>query len=282
MVFLIVLAILFVIGIVIYVKWFKPIRMGNMICVTGGIKTGKSLLCVRQAKQLIFHQRVKVFLFNHLFRYLAYPFYGFRTNWKLKAKLPRPLLYSNIPLNVPYIPVTKELLERKEKPVQGSVCYICEASLVADSMTFQDKILNEELLLFNKLWGHASKGGYLIYDTQSIADNHYAVKRCLNSYIYIHHMVKIPFFCLMWLREDRYSDDKNGAQSVYTEDVEEKLLFHIVPKSTFYLYDRYCYSVLTDDKPYQDKEKKKPNSLKATFIVSFKNYLTLKKDGEKK
>lgn len=281
MVVFIVFLIFLVIGIVVYVKYFKPIRMGNMICVTGGIKTGKSLLCVRQAQQIVFIQRMKVWLFNNIIRYVAFPFYGFKYHWKLKERLPRPLLYSNVPLRIPYVPVTKALLERKEKPVQGSVCYICEASLVADSMTYQDRILNEELLLFNKLWGHASKGGYLIYDTQSISDNHYAVKRCLNSYIYIHHMVKVPFFCLLWLREDRYSDDNNGAQSVYTEDVDNQLLFHIVPKSTFKLYDRYCYSILTDDCPFQDKEIKKPKSLKAFDIVSFKNYLTLKR-GDKK
>lgn len=73
MVFLIVLAILLVIGIVVYIKWFKPIRMGNMICVTGGIKTGKSLLCVRQAKQLIFHQRVKVFFSTTFSVFLRFP-----------------------------------------------------------------------------------------------------------------------------------------------------------------------------------------------------------------
>lgn len=279
---LIIFTLIAVLALVIYFKYFKPVRMGNMLCVTGGIKTGKSLLCVWQARQIVRRQRFKVWLFNNVFRYLAYPFYAFRTKGKVKERLPRPLLYSNIPLNMPYVPITKEFLERKEKPVQGSVAYICEASLVADSMTYNDKLLNEELLLFNKLWGHASKGGYLIYDTQSISDNHYSVKRCLNSYLYIHHMKKAPFFCLMWLREDRYSDDKNGAQSVYSEDVEDKLLFHIVPKRAFRLYDRYCYSVLTDDKPFRDKEVKRPKTLKAKDIVSFKNYITLLKGDKDK
>lgn len=268
-----------VIWAVIYIKWFKKIRCGNMICITGGIKTGKSTLSVRQAIQLVGSQRRKTWLFNHVFRYILLPFYGPFTQWKIKPKKERPALYSNIPLKVDYIPITTDLLERKERPIYGSVAYICEASLVADSMTFKDPLLNEELLLFNKLWGHASKGGYLIYDTQSIQDNHYAVKRCLNSYIYIHHAVKGLFFIYMWLREERYSEDKTSVNT-YAEDIETTLKLHIVPKRTWRKFDAYCYSALTDDKPVSAVRMigKKMKDLKARKIVSFKKYMTLKED----
>lgn len=271
-----------VILIVIYCKWFKKIRCGNMICITGGIKTGKSTLSVRQALQLVKSQRIKVWLHNNILRYLLYPFYAPFNKGKIKPKKERPELYSNIPLKVDYKPITKEFLERKERPVYGSVAYICEASLVADSMTYKDPILNEELLLFNKLWGHSSKGGYLIYDTQSIQDNHYAVKRCLNSYIYIHHTVKGLFFVYMWLREERYSEDSSTVNA-YTEDVEEKLKLHIVPKSVWRKFDCYCYSCLTDEKPIgeETKQKKKIRDLKARKIISFKEYKTLKGDNTK-
>lgn len=266
----------------LYIKYFKKLRCGNMLCITGGIKTGKSLLSVRQSVQLVKSQRRKVWIYNNILRYLAYPFYAFKTKGKLKAKRLRPLLYSNIPLGVPFVPVTDKLLKREEKPVPGSVCYICEASLVADSMTYKDALLNEELLLFNKLWGHASKGGYLIYDTQSICDNHYAVKRCLNTYFYIHHNVKGLFFVYLWLREERFSED-GAVSNVYNEDVEDTLKLHIVPKSVFKLYDRYCYSVLTDHLPSKgvSDEVKKPVSLKSDTIVSFKKYQTIfKKEGD--
>lgn len=254
-----------------------------MICITGGIKTGKSLLAVRQSVQLVKSQRRKVWWWNNFFRYVAFPFYAFKTKGKLKEKKPYPLLYSNIPLGVAYVPVTEALLKREEKPVEGSVCYICEASLVADSMSFKDALLNEELLLFNKLWGHASKGGYLIYDTQSICDNHYAVKRCLNTYFYIHHNLKGLFFMYLWLREERFSED-GSTKNTYDADVEETLKLHIVPKSVFKLYDRYCYSVLTDHLPAKSEadEVKKPSTMKANDIVSFKQYKTIYRKGVNK
>lgn len=265
-----------IVFLVVYLKYFKKIRCGNMVCITGGIKTGKSTLSVRQAIQLIRAQRFKVWLHNNILRYALYIFYAPWNKWKVKPKKERPELYSNVPLKVDYKPITKALLERKERPIYGSVAYICEASLVADSMTYKDDTLNEELLLFNKLWGHSSKGGYLIYDTQSIKDNHYSVKRCLNSYIYIHHTIKGLFFVYMWIREERYTED-NSAVNTYSEDVEEKLKLHIVPKSTWRKFDCYCYSALTDDKPVNEEIQKKneTKSLKAKNIVSFKNYKTI-------
>ena len=261
---------LLIIWLYIYVKFFKQIRCGNMMLFSGGIKTGKTSLSVRQATQLHFWQKIKVLvLYNHFIRYIKQAFCK-----KYLPKKPKPLLYSNIPLKCKYVPVTKALLLREEKPVEKSVCYMSEASLIADSMTYKDPILNEELLLFNKLWGHASKGGYLIYDTQSVSDNHFAVKRCLNSYFYIHHTVKIPFFMIMFIREERYSED---SINTYGEDIEETMKIHIVPKSVWKKFDCYCYSVLTDDKPSMKEEDQRiATDLKAREIVSFKDYKTLK------
>lgn len=258
-----------IILIVLYIKFFKKIRCGNMICITGGIKTGKTTLGVRQATQLVFTQKAKALVYNWIIRFIAYPFYAIKTKGRLKEKKEKPVLYSNIPLKCKYTPITLEMLRREEKPIPGSVAYICEASLVADSMAYKDQCINEQLLLFNKLWGHASKGGYLIYDTQSISDNHYAVKRCLNSYIYIHHMVKGLFFLYMFIREERYSED---VTNTYGEDVEETLKLHIIPKSTWKKFDCYCYSILTDGKPETKGEingKDLPD-LKARNIISFK------------
>lgn len=265
-----------------YLKYSKAIRCGNMICITGGIKTGKTALSVRQAKQLHNRAILQWWLKKYIIRYILFPFYGFKTNWKLLEIPPKPLLYSNIPLKWKHVPVTKELLQRKEKPVPKSICYLCEASLIADSMTYKDPILNEQLLLFNKLWGHASKGGYLIYDTQSVGDNHYAVKRCLNSYIYIHHTIKIPFFMVMFIREERYNED-NQTSNIYGEDIENTLKIHLVPKSIWKKYDCYCYSILTDNKPCKTtNDEIKATNLKANNIVSFKEYKTLKEPEKPK
>lgn len=254
----------------------KVPKSGNMLLVTGGIKTGKTTLAVRMAYKRLRMQRIKVWFYNNFGRY--WKSIGKR---KLQEPKPRPELYSNIPLNTPYIPLTTSLLNRTERFIYGSVVYICESSLVADSMSFKDPELNERLLLFNKLFAHETRGGYLIYDTQSINDNHYAVKRCLSTYIWIQKMLKFPFFCLMFVRELKFSDD-NSTVNTFDQDVEKNLQWVIVPKSTWKLFDCYCYSILTDHLPVVEEVVKKADSLKADEIISFKTFFTIPKKKEAK
>lgn len=228
----------------IYVRFFllKIPKCGNMTLVTGGIKTGKSTLSVRMAYKTWKKQVFKTKIFNLFVKCFH------NISKKFSKEKPLPLLYSNVPLNVPYVPLTQDLLERRERFVYGSVAYFCEASLIADSMSFKDEYVNEQLLLFVKLFAHETKGGYAFYDTQSIFDNHYAIKRCLSSYLYIHHAIKIPFFVVMYVREMKFSED-NSSVNTFDEDIEEGLQMIIVPKSTWKLFDCYCYSVLTDHLP---------------------------------
>lgn len=265
-------------------KIFKIPNCGNMVLVTGGIKTGKSTLSVRMAYKTWKKQRLKVRIYNVLHVLFRRIFKRF------KYKKDLPLLYSNIPLNVPYVPLTVAHLKREVRFVYGSVAYFCESSLIVDSQYFNDKITNEELLLLVKLWAHETKGGYAFYDTQSISDNHYAIKRCLSSYFYIHHTIKtIPFFLVMLVRELKYSED-NTSVNTFESDVEDGLKIVIVPKRTWRLFDCYCYSVLTDHLPVGGTvvDLDEQEDLKARRIISLKKYHTLSDEfldngkGEKK
>lgn len=248
----------------IYSK-FKIPKIGCLALVTGGVKTGKSTFAV----------------------YLAYVNYKrARRRWKIRAffqnllHLPvdeEPLLYSNVPLSIPYVPVTKELLQRKMRMRYNSIIYINEASLVADSQLFRNEVLNEELLLFNKLIGHESRGGALIYDTQCIGDLHYSIKRCISEYFYIHHLFKkMPFLLCASMREERYSED-NSSINTYDKDVEESMKKCLISKRVWKYFDAYCFSHLTDDCPIAENvvcgDKK---DLKAHEIVSFREWKTLK------
>lgn len=259
----------------VFVVWFlwtlKIPKCGNMTLITGGIKTGKSAMAVRLAIQTYKRNLVKYYIrcfFNRL-----------RRKHK-RVIIERPLLYSNIPLRCNYVPLTLDLLHRKERFTYGSVIYVCEASLVANSMDFKDTDLNDHLLLFNKLVGHETKGGSIFYDTQSISDNHYAVKRCLASYFYIHHNVKIPFVALiLYVREMKFSEDNSAVNTIDT-DLEKDLQRVIVPWRTLKYYDRYCYSVLTDHLPVNQNvvlrskgdRKDRKLDLKARNIISFKRF----------
>ena len=185
--------ILLLIGVVILFFYlhheFKIPKFGCMTLVTGGVKTGKSTLSVYMAIKRYKRNKRQIRFLNILRKII------------FKPALEEPLLYSNIPLGVPYVKLTKKLIERKARFRYGSVIYINEASLFADSQMIKDMDLNERLLMFNKLIGHELLGGYIIYDTQAIVDVHYSIKRCLSNYFYIHHLTKwIPGFLIAHVR----------------------------------------------------------------------------------
>lgn len=240
--------IIIIIALIIFLFMFFRLRKipkcGSLTLVTGGVKCGKSTLSVhlaiRMYRKVLFRWKIYMFL-RKVLRFLP-----------VKEK---PLFYSNVPIaGINYVPVTEALLLREERFAYRSIIYIQEASLIADSQMCKDMDTNERLLYFNKLIGHETRGGSIIYDTQSIQDCHYAIKRSVSSYLWIHHNMKIPFFVLVYVREMFYSEDGTGV-NVFNEDVEKTLLRVIVPKIVWKRFDSYCYSKLTDDLPLASNTK---------------------------
>lgn len=244
-----------------FLKQFKINKIGSLCLVTGGVKCGKSTLAVSIVRSE-YKRRVRSIKIKNFFRKIF-----------KKELLELPLVYSNVPLAMPYVPITEDLLMRKTRFVYGSIIYVQEASLVADSQLIKNMDVNEQLLLFNKLIGHETKGGCLIYDTQSISDCHYSIKRCLSEYFYIHHLTKwIPFFLVAYVQEYRYSDD-NSIIGVSEDDVEDKLKKVIIPKSTWKYFDCYNHSILTDNLKVENNvvnNDKTTTDLKCKHIVSFR------------
>lgn len=248
--------------VIVLTRKFKKPKLSCMALVTGGVKAGKSTFSCALALSK-YKSQVRKVRFANFFRRI------FR-----KELFEKPLLYSNVPLNCEYVPLTDDLLLRKQRFVYRSVIYAQEASLIADSQLIKDLDINQRLLLFNKLIGHETKGGYLIYDTQCINDNHYSVKRCISEYFYIHDTIKwIPFILLCHVRELRYSDDGQEI-NVYEGDVEESMRTVLVSKRVWKMFDAYCYSVLTDHLPVASEvvEGRELSDLKAHKIVSFRKY----------
>lgn len=254
-----------------FYKNYKKLNLSAVFLIDGAVKGGKSFLSV--------YASVKKYKSN-LFKWkILKPFR------KLLGKdiLP-PKLYSNIPLrNVKYSPLTEDILKRKVRIPNKSVVLLDEASLIADSMSFKDNILNEELMLFIKLFGHYSHGGTCILNTQSIPDLHYNFKRCISKYLYIYKRKKFPFITIFKVREMLNSEDGNCIMNVYNEDIEDTFKNLYVLNRYYKYYDCYCYSILTDDLPiyYNDTYKKKKDSLKTNKIISFKKFLTIKKEEKK-
>lgn len=243
--------------IICWAMWkLKILKCGNVILVTGGVKTGKTTMSVRLVYKLWKKSCNKVKFYNRFVRHFK----------KDKSKKDMPLIYSNIPLSVPFAPLTYDLIYRRSRFVYGSVVYFCEASMLAGSMDFKDDDLNECLQLLVKLIAHETKGGYMVFDTQSVLDLHYGIKRNVSSYFYIHHKTSIPFFLILQVRELVFMDNTSND---FNEDVEETLKTMIVPKRTWKLFDCYCYSALTDHLPVEDVTLN-VKDLKARDILTFK------------
>lgn len=236
MIWLIIFAVLAVIIAVHLYKTKKEPRLSDVSLVTGGVKTGKSsmslFLAYRRYCKSLRNWRIKCYFISKLRKGKPYP--------------EKPLFYSNIPVAFPHIPLTRELILRKHRFAYKSVAFVDEASLLADAFDWKDMKVNEQVKLFNKLWGHETHGGFLIYNTQNPQDLHYNIRRCLNTYLWIHHCIKwIPFLLVFQVRE-MYCADEHSANN-FNEDVEETLKWVVCSKRIWKKFDCYCYSHYTDD-----------------------------------
>ena len=240
-------------------------RLGCFNLVTGGVKCGKSLFSIWLVRKK--YKRAMLRWFWNCFKA------------KIRGKeLPeRPLVYSNIPLRIPYVPFTTLNALRKYRFRYGSVLFIDEASLFSDSQLIKDEGRNLQLMLFNKLIGHELHGGSgtIIYNTQCIQDLHYSIRRCVSNFVYCEKCIKIiPFVVILFYRDLAYSEDMGMSMSLNPSNAsaQSDLRMKILSKKNWKKYDSACYSTFTDDLPVNDNLVKldKHDSLKAGKIVSFR------------
>lgn len=255
----------------LYRKNFKLIKYPNVCFITGGVKTGKSLLTTNLAIAKYRSNYRKWWLSNKLFP---------------KKNIEKPLFYTNVSISFgnlkkkPHkldkniVKITTEHLLREKRFNYNSVIYIQEASLMADNMDFANKERNVDLSLFAKLIGHETKGGYMFFDTQSILDTHYAFKRVASVYYFIQKSYDFKLFHLLYVRE--LINQENGVNA-FNDDLDTSTRKVIVPFWYHNKYNRYEYSYLTDDL----KKDNKPFA-RASGVVSFNPLYIERSDKRKK
>ena len=180
----IIIAILLIVVYIIIRKNFKFLKVPSVCLITGGVKTGKSLLSVYLSIKDYKKRHRKWWWATHLFR----------------KKIEEPLYYTNVQISFGSIKRKKphrldknivliglHHLSREVRINYKSVVYIQESSLMADSMDFNNVNRNVDLLLWNKLFAHEGRGSAMYYDTQSPLDNHYSMKRVSSTYYFIHN-----------------------------------------------------------------------------------------------
>ena len=250
-----------------FMAQFKFPKVGAIAMFSGGVKCGKSAVSLSCAFSNYKQVHRRWWIKSHLFKFFN------KTFWRKKPReVPEePLFYSSIPLNgIKYCPVTRAHLLRKVRFNYGSVVFIDEASLVADSQLIKDKEINTQLLLFFKLFGHSTRGGKCIFNSHCITDLHYALKRTISEYYYIHHLSNFLWWSCALMREERYSEDGTTVNN-YSEDVEKTMLKCIFSRKVFKQYDSFCFSVFTDDKPKKNNIiYNKDGSLKCDKLLSFR------------
>lgn len=266
-----IILILVIVLYVIYRKNFKILKVPSVCLITGGVKTGKSLLSV--------HLSIKDYKKRHRIWWLK--------THLLKSKLEEPLYYTNVTitfgnnkrkkahrLDKNIVQVTKEHLIRDIRFNYKSVIYLQESSLMADNMDFNDKERNVELSLFNKLIAHETRGGSLYYDTQSVLDNHYSMKRVCSTYFFIQKNINFLLFHVLYVRE--MINQENGVNN-FTDDVDTTTRKVLVPFWYHHKYDRYEFSYLTDELNNVSKPVPFHNGL-----VSFNPLYTARADKRRK
>lgn len=270
---IIIIAIVAIVLLIYLRRKFKRLVLPNVFLITGAVKSGKTLLSV--------HLAIKTYKRN-LRHYKMFGVIANAIKYVTRGKFfahyvdEEPMLYSNIHLaNVKYNILTLDVIRCKVRIPRKSVVLIDEYSLLADSMLYNDQKINNDLMVFTKLFAHITHGGTCIFDTQSPSDLHFTAKRCISSYLYIYERKKYPFISILKVREMMYDDSKSTI-NVIDEDLELNMRKIIILNSTYKKYDCYCYSTITDKKVcYVDYDvfiKDKNDDLKNYEIVTLQPF----------
>ena len=221
--------ILFVILVIVLWKIASSYRLktyDTVLAFTGGLGSGKSFMSVDQARKLLAKKRRKVWIHN-----LFYP----------KDKLPRPLLYSSIPVRINKeenaVILTAEHLLLQRQIVLNSVVFIDEVGGFCSQ--FDYKAPNAEIFdEFVRFFRHYVQG-YLIVNDQCSENIVLQVRRRLNT-VYNLMGFRTLFGLIYWLRVRNItvSEEIKTIEEQNTED-NMKLLIGFLPR--FRAYDTHCY-----------------------------------------
>ena len=221
--------ILFVILIVILWRIASSYRLktfDTVLAFTGGLGSGKTFLSVQQARRLLRKKRFKVKLHN---------------TFHPKDRLPRPLLYSSIPVRVSRdemaVKLTADHLLLQKQIVLNSVVFIDEVGGFCSQ--FDYKATNSAIFdEFVRFFRHYVQG-YLIVNDQCSENIVLQVRRRLNT---VYNLMGFRTFLglIYWLRVRNISvsEEIKTIEEQNTED-NMKLLIGLLPH--FRAYDTHCY-----------------------------------------
>ncbi len=210
----------------------KPyiIHYDTVICFTGGLGSGKSLISTQMAVKLLKKNRLKVFWHNLTHR---------------KNKKEKPLLYSSIPLRISRkewaLQLQPEHLILQSQLPEKCVIFLDEIDSFASQFDYKLPNIVENFDEFCRFFRHYTKGGYLVCNTQCTDNLVLQIRRRMNTVFNLMHFKK--WFWVFYTVKVRNISISEEIKTIETEDVEDNMstLFGFLPIFCR-RYDTYCYS----------------------------------------
>ena len=234
-----------IIAVMLIVFIVRPyvINYDTVLSFTGGLGSGKSLISTQMAVRLLKKNRLKVFFHN-----LRHP----------KKRIPRPILYSSIPLRISKkewaYQLTAEHLTLQARLPEKCVVFIDEIDSFASQFDFKLPNIIENFDEYCRFFRHYTKGGYLVCNTQCTENLVLQIRRRMNTVFNLMHFKK--WFWLFYTVKVRNISISEEIKTVETEDVEDNMstLFGILPIFCR-RYDTYCYSGRYESVPYKPEKR---------------------------
>lgn len=213
-----------------FVKSYRFNTHDTVVSFTGGLGSGKTFMSVDVAIKLLRRNRKKV-KWKNRFRKLMF-----------KKPLPKPMLYSSIPVRISRKEMALELTERhlllQDKIPQGSIVLLDEIGAFCSQFDFKAKnadIFDEFVRFFRQY----TKGGYLVCNDQCSENIVLQVRRRLNTVYNLMGFRKwFWIFYTVKVRNITVSEEIKTVEEQHTED-SMTTKFGIMP--LWRRYDTYCY-----------------------------------------
>ena len=295
MVFLIIFVI-FVVGAISVTLNFlrsKKFPQDTVICLTGGLGTGKTLIAVDQA---IKEYRKRLLMWR-------LGLYNKRKGLKLIKKAEMPRLYSNIPLLLRRpIYISRKLIPHREyfsevltyehillldRVPEYSVVMIDEVGQVADQYQYDNPFVMQDLQKFVRYFRHFVDGKLILTD-QSSSNIVVAIRRRINKIYNLHDFKRNWFFFFKVKVQELFisEDIMTTAEENIHKDYE--FFYGLLPLKwlrflditrlwTYKKYDSRCYSVMYDDvvKKQNDRQHE---GYKTDYVIDIPNNAEMRKE----
>lgn len=239
--------VLLIVAIIVLWKLWRSYRFNTydtVVAFTGGLGSGKSFMSVDIAIKLLKRNRRKVFWKNLLRR--------------KSKKLPRPMLYSSIPVKISRREMALELTEQhlllQERIPQGSVVLLDEIGAFCSQ--FDYKVKNADIFdEFVRFFRQYTRGGYLVCNDQCSENIVLQVRRRLNTVYNLMGFRKwFGLFYTVKVRNITVSEEIKTVEEQNTED-NMSTKFGFLPLrrryDTYCYYPRYEYVEDGDPKPHE-------------------------------